>query len=180
MVRNNIHYPLWRSGAKSVPGKYAFFLNAGGALNVIGPEIWSNTDKATMSDEAPAPTTTDAIFYPGQKTTVTFGIVVTYKNFRLALQPDCNLVLENMNSWEKMWQTGKTSDSGDCFVTMDEWGELFVKHNRREVLWRSGKRSGTGDGANWLVLRYDGRLAVYSGLIWTAGPSIFPPTAMAS
>lgn len=173
VLRNGIHYPIWSSGVRSTPGMYALYLNGFGQLIIIGPEIWTNTDTVTMSEPDPAPATTDFIFYNGQFTMATYGTLVTYKNFRLVLQQDCNLVLENTESGVVMWETGTNSTSGDCFATLDDYGELFVKHNRREVLWRSGRRSDIGGSV--MVLRYDGRLVIYNRLIWLQPETEEPP-----
>uniref|UniRef100_UPI00254F060A hypothetical protein n=1 Tax=Mycobacterium tuberculosis TaxID=1773 RepID=UPI00254F060A len=109
----------------------------------------------------------------GQVTSHTFGIIVSYKNFRLVLRNDCNLVLEDMNTWKVMWETNTRSPYGDCFTTMDEFGEFFIKHNRRDVLWRTGVRA-SERASQALFLRYDGRLMIYNKKIWDLPVATIP------
>lgn len=169
ILRNNFHYPLWRSNNYSAVGNYAFVLAWDGTLAVFGPDMWS-TEEVAASDPYPMTSTTDYVINSYQVTPSTFGLLLSYKNFRLVLRRDCNLVLEDLNTFKIMWQTNTNgSKYTDCFTYFDENGELFVKANRRDVLWRSNKRlpqPALFPQTPALVLRYDGQLVVYGPQIW--------------
>ncbi|XP_020252460.1 uncharacterized protein LOC109829822 [Asparagus officinalis] len=167
VLRTNYYYTLWSSGVKSTLGDYIFFLTYAGGLSVYGPQVWISDNPVTMSSVAPMTTTTDIVFYTGQVTMATYGIVIQFKNFRLVLQEkDCNLVVEDMyDDFKILWQTGVFADTGDCYLTMSLTGELMVKYNRRDILWRSGVSSDRA-GKFLLALRYDGRIAVYGPEVW--------------
>lgn len=96
------------------------------------------------------------------------GKILEYKELKLELRNDCNLVLLNTTTGDIKWETKTSSPLHDCFVTLDEKGELFVKHNRRDVLWRSGVQS--TPYIYVLVLRYDSLLTVYGPEVWTSKP----------
>ena len=68
-----------------------------------------------------------------------YGILVTFKNVQLVLREGFNLVLEDTKTWNILWQTNTRSPYRLCFTYLDERGELFVKHNKSDVLGRSGK-----------------------------------------
>lgn len=172
MLRDNFHYPVWRSGSKSAPGEYAFVLQWNGALGAHGPVLWSSSNDITLSDPNPMVSTHDYLVYAGQITPVSYGIVLTYKNFQLRLRNDCNLILNDTATGSTLWQTNSYSPYNDCFVLVDHFGELLVKHRRREILWRSGVRL-PKPSSPVLLLRYDGRIAVYSEQIWYV-PAVHP------
>jgi len=166
---------VWSSNVKSTPGSYVFLLTWDGKLGVFGPELWSNTDKTELSESKPWNTTADYFLFSYQVTPASYGILVTYKNFRLVLTQECNLVLENMNTGNILWQTNTRSTYGDCFTYLDDRGELFIKYNRRDILWRSGKRADTPvqyPNTFALALRYDGRLVIYHPQIWSVGTGV--------
>ncbi|CAL9147653.1 unnamed protein product [Musa hybrid cultivar] len=167
-VKHDMNYPLWSSGKKSVQGSYAFLLQWNGGLGIYGPAIWSSSNPPSLhnaGNEHPN-VTTDYVFY--SYSILPIGKILEYKNYKMVLRDDCNLVLEDTATGEIRWQTGTSSTLHDCFVTLDADGEFFVKHNRREVLWQSGARSTSY--LYILALRYDGTLGIYGPQIWTTKP----------
>ncbi|XP_039145756.1 mannose-specific lectin-like [Dioscorea cayenensis subsp. rotundata] len=91
------------------------------------------------------------------------GQNLTYMEYSLTLQSDCNLVLKNGST--RVWETMTGGYSAECYVTLDLNGKLAVWHPRfRYPLWSSGIMSQVGYYA--LVLRYDGTLRIV-GWTWT-------------
>ncbi|KAG1365817.1 mannose-specific lectin 3-like [Cocos nucifera] len=166
ILQRNIHYPVWRSNVTSVLGSYAFLLQWNGGLGIYGPAIWSSSNEGELSDPEPSNITTDYVFY--SYSVLPIGKILEYKNYRLVLKDDCNLVLLDTNTGEIKWQTNTYSPLHDCFTTLDANGELFVKHNRRDVLWRSNVTSTSH--LYILVLRYDAKLVIYGPQLWTTKP----------
>ncbi|XP_008798183.1 mannose-specific lectin 2-like [Phoenix dactylifera] len=166
ILQHNIHYPVWRSNVTSVLGSYAFLLQWNGGLGIYGPAIWSSSNAGELSDPEPSNITTDYVYY--SYTVLPIGKILEYKNYKLVLRDDCNLVLLDTNTEEIKWQTNTYSPLHDCFTTLDANGELFVKHNRRDILWRSNVTSTSN--LYILVLRYDAKLVIYGPQLWTTKP----------
>lgn len=102
------------------------------------------------------------------------GQNLTYMEYSLTLQSDCNLVLKNGST--RVWETMTGGYSAECYVTLDLNGKLAVWHPRfRYPLWSSGIMSQVGYYA--LVLRYDGTLRIYGPQLWSAGSSSAQLTA---
>ncbi|KAH7657021.1 alpha-D-mannose-specific plant lectins domain-containing protein [Dioscorea alata] len=105
---------------------------------------------------------------------LTEGQNLTYKEYSLTLQSDCNLVLKNGST--VIWQTMTGRYGQGCYLSLNQNGKLilFSRYGSySHAIWNSRRESQYGFYA--LVLRYDGTLGIYGPKIWTASSSSAQP-----
>ncbi|XP_008798185.1 mannose-specific lectin 1-like [Phoenix dactylifera] len=96
------------------------------------------------------------------------GESLTYRQYSLVMQKDCNLVVYDGN--EPIWASGTYGKGSNCFLTLESNGELIIHGYPLFIpvsspIWTSGSTS--VDGSYVLVLEYDGGLRVYGPVIWS-------------
>lgn len=97
------------------------------------------------------------------------GESLTYRQYSLVMQEDCNLVVYDGNV--TIWDSGTSGKGIKCFLTLKSNGELILYGYEqfnpfRFLVWRSGATS--VQGSYVLVLEYDGGLRVYGPAVWSA------------
>ncbi|XP_039145763.1 mannose-specific lectin 2-like [Dioscorea cayenensis subsp. rotundata] len=102
---------------------------------------------------------------------LTEGQNLTYKEYNLTMQSDCNLVLKNGST--VIWETMTGGYGRGCYLTLSQNGKLYLYTRYGYAIWNSRTESQYGTYA--LVLRYDGTLRIYGPKIWTANSSSAQP-----
>ncbi|KAL6527556.1 hypothetical protein OROGR_016646 [Orobanche gracilis] len=77
--------------------------------------------------------------------------------FTLAMQADCNLVLRH--SSRVLWSTGTAGKGSNCYVTMQDDGNLVIYSTGKGAVWAS--KTVKGKGSYELVLQDDRNLVIY-------------------
>ncbi|XP_039145754.1 mannose-specific lectin CEA-like [Dioscorea cayenensis subsp. rotundata] len=105
---------------------------------------------------------------------LTEGQNLTYREYTLTMQSDCNLVLKNGST--VIWETMTGGYGQGCYLTLSQNGKLYLYARYgmySYAIWNSRTESQYGTYA--LVLRYDGTLRIYGPNIWTASSSSAQP-----
>lgn len=87
--------------------------------------------------------------YPGQ--------FLKYKDYKLALQQDCNMVLSDNSGGNQVWATNTGSSA--CYLKLHGTGLAALYNNVGNRIWNTNKQNGNGNSV--LVLRKDRNLAIY-------------------
>ncbi len=90
--------------------------------------------------------------------------------FRLVMQPDCNLV--EYNGSTVLWRSGTQGKGAGCTAAVASNGQFVVSTNSHQVVWTSGSSRPRPEG-DYLDLQDDGNLVVYDPTpttpIWARG-----------
>ncbi|KAK1270034.1 hypothetical protein QJS04_geneDACA007691 [Acorus gramineus] len=154
---------IWNNGqsGSNLDADYALVLQADRNVVIYGPAKWStDTKSAALNDANPNNILgTDKILYAEHS--------LTYADYTLAMQADCNLVVYDKT--RAVWQTN-TAGKGyrDCYLKMQSDGDLVVynKDGSYRLWW-----SHTGDGGHKkynLILQPNRNVVIYGPAIWEA------------
>ncbi|OVA04946.1 Bulb-type lectin domain [Macleaya cordata] len=82
--------------------------------------------------------------------------------YRFIMQGDCNLVLYKNGA--PRWSSGTDGRGINCYVTLQDDGNLVVTSGYGGVVWAS--QSNQGQNTYRLDLQTDGNVVIYGGAIW--------------
>lgn len=99
--------------------------------------------------------------------TLNTGQSISEGSRSLVMQPDCNLVLYQLNPRKPIWYTKTNGKGTNCVLKLDADGSLVIHDERQNIVWTSG--TGKIIGNYVLLLQRDGNLVIYSKPIWTLG-----------
>lgn len=147
--------PLWATNTTGNPGAW-LALQADGNLVVYSSTnvvLWASNTQNNPNLASDSPTMAPAAgangrLYPGQ------SLVSADRRYRLALQPDGNLVLYSPN--RALWFSG-TSGRTTAFLALQADGNL-VLYSPTQALWSTGTN---GKQIAFLALQPDGNLVLY-------------------
>ncbi|KAK1270032.1 Mannose-specific lectin 2 [Acorus gramineus] len=152
---------IWDTGkpGDALDADYALVLQVDRNVVIYGPAKWAtNTESTPISDKNPKNILgTDEILYAESS--------LTYGDYMLAMQVDCNLVVYDKG--RAVWHTN-TAGKGyrDCYLKMQSDGDLVVySKDGKHRLWSSGTSVGGHKYYN-LVLQPNRNVVIY-------GPAIF-------
>ncbi|XP_020276429.1 mannose-specific lectin-like [Asparagus officinalis] len=99
------------------------------------------------------------------------GQRLTYRDYHLVMQSDCNLVAYNKD--RPIWNTGTWGRGQNCYLILQSDGQLVLygqvlpfKWWIATEIWRTNQK-GT-EGVYALVLNYDGSVHVYGPTLWSS------------
>ncbi|WOK97353.1 hypothetical protein Cni_G06061 [Canna indica] len=103
------------------------------------------------------------------------GVVMSYGNYTLLLEEDCNLRIVDVTTGNARWSTRTVLPAYgavSCEMVMSPQGELILqaglKDGRIQRLYGTGVIAGKhGDPGHVYALRYDGRLMIYPPKPWS-------------
>ncbi|MQL81564.1 hypothetical protein Taro_014039 [Colocasia esculenta] len=91
------------------------------------------------------------------------GQYLSYGNYWLIMQEDCNLVL--YDNGRAVWDSGTRGRASYCYVSMQSDGNLVIYDNAARPLWASN--TDRGNGYYILMLQGDRNVVIYGGgAIW--------------
>ncbi|KAJ3686235.1 hypothetical protein LUZ61_015399 [Rhynchospora tenuis] len=105
----------------------------------------------------------DDVMYSGN--TLYGGYFLSYGNYFLVMQTDCNLVL--YDNGQVVWSSGTSNLGLGCTLQMQTDGNLVIYDLFNRALWASN--TGGQQGYYVLVLQRDRNVVIYGGAIWGAG-----------
>ncbi|OVA04945.1 Bulb-type lectin domain [Macleaya cordata] len=85
--------------------------------------------------------------------------------YKFIMQSDCNLVLYKNGA--ARWNSGTNGRGADCYVVLQNDGNLVILSGQGGVIWAS--QSNRGLNTYRLVLQTDGNVVIYGGAIWATG-----------
>ncbi|KAK1298747.1 hypothetical protein QJS10_CPB14g00723 [Acorus calamus] len=154
---------IWDNGKPggNLDADYALVLQADRNVVIYGPAKWSTNTKSTAANDVNPNNIlgTDEILYAEHS--------LTYAQYTLAMQVDCNLVV--YDNGNPVWHTN-TAGKGyrDCYLKMQSDGDLVVySKDGSHRLWSSN----TGDGGHKnyeLILQPNRNVVIYGPAIWQA------------
>ncbi|PKU64224.1 Mannose-specific lectin 1 [Dendrobium catenatum] len=177
VIISNYRITVWRSETGGQAGKYALVLQPNGDVVVYGNPVWSTgTSSATFLVSIAVlvilATSTDhsAKFYgnvlkSGGK--LDTGESLVHGNYSFVMQKDCNLVLYDNQT--ALWSSHTDNKGVNCFLVLQNNGELVIISNYRITVWRS--ETGGQAGKYALVLQPNGDVVVYGNPVWSTGTS---------
>lgn len=103
------------------------------------------------------------ILYSGD--TLNPGQQLTWRDYTLTMQMDCNLVL--YDSGRAIWASGTNGKGSNCILSMQWDGNLVVYGDGNNPLWASNT---VGNQATYVcILQRDRNVVVYGSAIWATG-----------
>ncbi|KAK1298751.1 Mannose-specific lectin [Acorus calamus] len=95
---------------------------------------------------------------------LTAGKYLSYNNYQLIMQKDCDLVL--YDSGKPVWSSGSKGKARQCYVELQSDGNLVVYGEGTVPVWAS--KTNVGIGNYVLVLQPDRNVVIYGGAIWSS------------
>ncbi|XP_020101866.1 mannose-specific lectin-like [Ananas comosus] len=93
------------------------------------------------------------------------GQSLTWGNYRLTMQTDCNLVL--YDGGNAVWSSGTYNQGSGCYAKMQSDGNLVVYGGYNNALWATNTEREQG---NYIcVLQRDRNVVIYGPALWASG-----------
>ncbi|XP_078176881.1 mannose-specific lectin-like [Carex rostrata] len=106
----------------------------------------------------------DYVLFSGD--TLYGGQSLSYGNYVLTMQADCNLVL--YDNGQAVWSSGTYNLGYSCNLRMQTDGNLVIYDGSNSALWASN--TGMGSQSNYvLVIQRDRNVVIYGPAIWATG-----------
>ncbi|KAJ3686232.1 hypothetical protein LUZ61_015396 [Rhynchospora tenuis] len=105
----------------------------------------------------------DNVLYSGD--TLYGGQSLSYGNYILTMQTDCNLVLYDHG--RAVWSSNTYNKGYSCTLRMQTDGNLVIYDGSNRAIWATN--TGRQQGNYVLVVQRDRNLVIYGGAIWGAG-----------
>ncbi|KAK8925799.1 Mannose-specific lectin 1 [Platanthera zijinensis] len=169
VIRNEWLNIMWQSGTARTIGSYVLLLQRNGKVVIYGTPIWNSGTKFT----AAAVLITLSHFVTGGAAlnhllsgdTLNTGQSISEGRRSLVMQPDCNLVLYQLNPKKPIWYTQTNGKGTNCVAKLETDGSLVVRDQRLNIVWTSG--TGKRIGNYVLLLQWDGNMVIYGEPIWS-------------
>ncbi|KAJ4788843.1 Mannose specific lectin [Rhynchospora pubera] len=105
----------------------------------------------------------DSVLYSGD--TMYAGQSLSYGNYILTMQTDCNLVL--YDNGRAVWSSNTYNQGYSCTLRMQTDGNLVIYDGSNMAIWATN--TGREQGNYVLVVQPDRNVVIYGGAIWGAG-----------